>query len=130
MAIFKKRIDIGKAIASKVKLFPVFSKEPKKKPARWAECPEFKIKPPKASSREERDRDYSYSVSVYSRNHSEIYKMLDYMIECGKEPIEAERIKLQLHAVRHSVHRIRGTSLFLAKIRYIFRAEQCPEEIL
>lgn len=130
MAIFKKRADIGKIVAGRVKLFPVFSKEPKKKPERWAECPDFKISLPKAGSREERDRDYSYSVSAYSSSHPEIYRMLDYMIECGKETIEVEGVRLDLHAVKHSILRIKGTSLFQAKIRYIFRAEQSPEEIL
>lgn len=130
MALFKKGVNIGRIISGRVKGFPVMKKEPKKKLAHWIVCPDFKFKPPKTLSREERDRNYDYFVSAFSCSHSEIYKMLDYMIRLGKEPIEAGRVNFWLYAVNHSVHRVKGKQLFQAHIKYIFRAEQSPEEIL
>jgi hypothetical protein len=130
MAIFKKRLNIGKVIYDRVKGFPVMKKEPKKKLARWIICPDFKIKPPKMLDREERDENYCYSVLAYSSSHSEIYEMLDYLIRCGKEPVEADNVRFYLHAVKHEISRVKAKQLFQAQIQYIFRAEESPEEIL
>lgn len=130
MALFKKAVNIGKIISDRIRDFPVMKKEPKKELSRWIICPDFKVKPPKKLNREERERDYIYIVSAYSRNHKEVYEMLDYLIKRGRETIETERVNFWLHAVNHSIYRVKGKHLFQARIKYIFRAEQGPEEIL
>jgi len=127
MDIFKRGVNIGKVIAGRVKGFPVRSGEPKKKPASWIECPDFRVRPPKTVDNEAGKKEYYFSVLIFSRDHGECLKMLDHMIRCGQEEIEAGNKRFWLHAVKHWVfHR----GLFQAELKYIFRVRQLPEEIL
>lgn len=128
MGLFKKGVNIGKIIANRVKDFPVCEKEPKKKLARWITCPDFSVKLPKAINKEEKERNYNFSITIFSEHRDELEEMLDYMIHCGKEDIKAEGNKFfWLHAVNYS---IQHKMLFQATLKYIFRVEQFPEEIL
>jgi hypothetical protein len=127
MNIFKQSIDIGKVIAKRVNGFPVYSGMPKKKPARWAVCPDFRVRPPKTVDNEAANKDYSFSVLIFSRDREECLGMLDHMIDCGREEIEFGDKRFWLHAVKQSV-RHRGN--FQAELKYIFRVRQVPEEIL
>ena len=127
MSIFKRGVNIGKAIAGRVKGFPVHNGDPKKKPARWVVCPDFRVRPPKTVDNEAANKDYSFSVLIFSRDRDECLRMLDHMIRCGQEEIEAGNKRFWLHAVKQSV-RHRGN--FQAELKYIFRVRQVPEEIL
>lgn len=124
---FKRGVNIGKAIAGRVKGFPVRSGEPKKKSARWIVCPDFRVRPPKKVDSEAGKKDYCFSVLIFSRDHGECLRMLDHMIRCGQEEIEAGNKRFWLHAVKHKVQH-RG--FFQAELKYIFRVRQLPEEIL
>lgn len=130
MSIFNKGVNIGKTMAGRVVDFPVFRKEPKKKSPRWVEVPDFTVKPPKKIGPDEEQRDYSFKILIFSEDRGELRSMLDYMIGLGAEEIETDRAIFWLHAVQHSVHRVRGKNLFQANLGYIFRVKPVPEPIL
>lgn len=127
--IFKTGINIGKAIAGRVKGFPVYNEEPKKKlkrPSCWIICPHFIVKPPKTVSKMAGEKNYNFSVVIFSRTRKVLLEALNHMIRCGYEEIEAGNKRFWLHAVKHS---IRHKALFQAELKYIFRVKQIPEEI-
>lgn len=130
--IFKMGVNIGKAIAGRVKGFPVGNKKPKKKPRGksqtcWIACPDFKVKPPKIVSREAAEKNYSFSVFISSETRKELLEALNHMIRCAYEEIEAGNKRFWLHAVSH---KLQHKGLFQAELKYIFRVRQIPEEIL
>lgn len=128
MGIFKPGTAIGKAISKRVEGFPVWEKEPAKKPKTvtcWILCPDFRVKPPKTVDAETGKKYYSFSVMIFSTTRKELAEALDHMIRCGYEEIEAGDKRFWLHAVKHSIHH---TTLFQAKLKYIFRVRQIPEE--
>jgi hypothetical protein len=127
MELFKRGENIGKVLAGRVKDFPTFLKEPKKKPARWAVCPDFTVRPPRVVSKEASEKNYRFSVLIYSSDREDCLEMLDHMIRCGQEEIESGNKRFWLYAVKHS---IRQSGLFQAELTYIFRVRQVPEEIL
>jgi len=129
MSIFKSGINIGKAIAERVKGFPVGEKKPKKKPRGasrtcWILCPEFKVKLPKKIDPE---KDYKFSVLIFATTGKERGEALDHMIRCGKDEIKADNRRFWLHAVSH---KLQHRTLFQAELTYIFRVRQIPEQIL
>ena len=130
MRIFKTGTAIGKTIAGRIKGFPVWEKEPKKKPRRkptcWILCPDFRVKAPKVINAAEREKDYNFSIEIFSETQEECSEALDHMIRCGQKEIEAGDKRFWLYAVNHSIVHKR---LFLAKLKYIFRVRQIPEEI-
>lgn len=131
MNIFNTGTAIGKTIAKRVTGFPVWEKEPKKKPKKestcWILCPDFRVKAPKVVSKEASEKNYSFSVLIFSETRNECSEALDHMIRCGQEEIEAGNKRFWLYAVKHSVQHRR---LFQAELKYIFRVRQLPEEIL
>lgn len=129
MGILKRGENIGRILAGRVRDFPTFLKQPKKKPARWAVFPDFRVRVPKRIDREEGERDYPYDVSISSADRCEIYSMLDHAISIGTAEMETDRAIFWLHAVRHSVRRVRGENLFQANLTYILRVKPVPEQI-
>ena len=131
MSILKPGTPIGKIITKRVTDFSVWEKEPAKKPKKgltcWILCPDFRARAPKVVSKEASEKNYSFSVLIFSRTREELHKALDHMIRCGYEEIEAGDKRFWLYAVKHSFqHR----ALFRAELKYIFRVRQLPEEIL
>ncbi len=131
MNILNTDTAIGKTIAKRVKGFPVWEKEPTKKPKKestcWILCPDFRIKAPKVVSKEASEKNHSFSVLIFSDTREELLEALNHMIRCGYEEIEAGNKRFWLYAVKHSV---RHRGLFQAELKYIFRVRQLPEEIL
>ena len=127
MGIFKTGTTIGKTIAGRVKGFPVGEKKPKKQVTCWILCPDFRVRPPKVVDKEASEKDYSFSILIFSDTREELHEALDHMIHCGQEEIEAGNKRFWLHAVKHSV---RHRGFFQAELKYIFRVRQLPEEIL
>lgn len=131
MSIFKPGTPIGKMIAKRVTGFSVWEKEPVKKLKKeltcWILCPDFKARAPKVVSKEAGEKNYSFSVLIFSKTRKELQEALDHMIRCAYEEIEAGNKRFWLYAVKHSFqHR----ALFRAELKYIFRVRQLPEEIL
>jgi len=131
MGIFKPGVNIGKAIAGRVKGFPVGEKKPKKKRrgdshSCWILCPSFHMKPPKKISREAAEKDHNYSIFIFSESSKERDEALNHMIRCGQEEIEAGNKRFWLHAVNY---KLQHKALFQAELKYIFRVRQIPEEI-
>ena len=131
MGIFKPGIPIGKTIAKRIKGFPVWEKEPAKKPKKkltcWILCPDFRVRPPKTVDNEAAKKNYNFSVLIFSDTRGELKEALDHMIRCGYEEIEAGNKRFWLYAVKHSTQH---KALFQAELKYIFRVRQLPEEIL
>lgn len=131
MSISKTGVNIGKAVAGRVRDFPVYNEEPKKKPKKqptcWAICPDFRVRPPEAVDNEAGKKDYSFSILIFSETRKERDDALDHMIRCAQKEIATEDKRFWLYAVDYSLHH---TVLFQAKLKYIFRVRQLPEEIL
>ena len=64
MPLLKRGENIGRILAGRVEDFPTFRKEPKKKPVRWAEYPDFRLRVPRQMGREELERDHAYDVAI------------------------------------------------------------------
>lgn len=129
MGVFKTGTNIGKTIARRVKGFPVYSKEPKKQKKKllpWILCPDFIVKPPKVISVAAKEKDYSFSIQIFSGTRRNLDKALNHMISCGKKEIEAGNKRFWLHAVNYSIQR---KAISMAELKYIFRVRQIPEEI-
>jgi hypothetical protein len=129
MQIFPKGTAIGKIIMKRVKGFPIWHELPKKKPKRklscWIICPDFRVKAPKVISEEMTKKDHLLTIEIYSETREEAKRALDYMINCGKEEIEAGNKRFWLHATGHSmVHK----GLFWVRLTYIFRVRQLPDK--
>jgi len=132
MGIFKTGVDIGKTVAGRVKGFSAGGTTPKKKPRGkrstcWIICPSFHVKAPKVVSAAAREKDYAYSVEIFSTTRKEWMKALDHMISCGKEEIKEKNKRFWLHAVTYG---IQHKALFQGELKYIFRVKQIPDEIL
>jgi len=78
-------------------------------------------------SKEASEKNYSFSVLIFSYTREELHRALDHMIRCGYEEIEAGDKRFWLYAVKHS---FQHKALFQAELKYIFRVRQIPEEIL
>jgi len=129
MGLLKKGINIGKTIAKRVKAFPVYSKEPKKHKKKllpWILCPDFIVKPPKVVNAAASEKDYSFSIQIFSGTRRNLDKALNHMISCGKKEIEAGNKRFWLHAVSYKIQR---KAISMAELKYIFRVRQIPEEI-
>ena len=129
MGVFKTGTNIGKTIARRVKGFPVYSKEPKKQKKKllpWILCPDFIVKPPKVISAAAKEKDYSFSIQIFSGTRRNLDRALNHMISCGKKEIEAGNKRFWLHAVNYSIQR---KAISMAELKYIFRVRQIPEEI-
>ena len=131
MGIFKTGTPIGRTMAKRVKSFPVWEETPKKKPKKrptcWILCPDFRATAPKVVSKEAGEKSYGFTVQIFSETREELHKALNHMIRCGQEEIEAGNKRFWLHAVNYS---LQHSGLFQAKLKYIFRVRQLPEEIL
>lgn len=130
MSILKPGTAIGKTIASRVKGFPVWEKEPKRKkklPTCWIRIPTYNVKPPKQVDSGAAGKNYPLSIQIISETREELIKALNHMINCGLKEIEAGDKRFWLHAVQH---KIQHKTLFRADLKYIFRIRQIPEEIL
>ena len=131
MRIFLKSTAIGKIIAGRVRDFRVWEKLPKKMPKRmptcWVICPDFRVKAFKVVTRAISEKDYNFTVQIFSETRAECSKALDHMIRCGQEDIEAGNRCFWLNAVTYG---IRHQALFKAELTYNFRVKQLPEKIL
>jgi len=115
-------MNLGKVIYERVKDLPVFKSFPQKKiPDSFAVCPDMKADLRQAGG----DREFRYTVSVFSATRQAASDAVDYMIRVGKEDMEAGSWCLWLHAVSLSgvlrVHRHRS---FTGKVTYIFRTRK------
>lgn len=131
MQILKTGTAIGKTIAKRVEGFRVWEEMPKKMPKKkltcWILCPDFRVKAPKVLSPAAAEKDYIFTVEIYSDTREEAQRALDHMIRCGNEEIEAGNKRFWLHATGYStVHK----GLYWIRLTYIFRVRQLPEEIL
>lgn len=142
MEKFDPGINIGKTIADRVKGYLVLKKElkkrirkvksgvknkPKKRPPCWIICPSFIVEPPKrVTSKEQLEKEYPLTVTIYGETRKERDEALDYMIRCGQEEIEAGDKRFWLYGFKQSVRR-RG--FWEAELKYFFRVKQVPEEI-
>jgi len=95
-------------------------------PPCWIVCPHFIMQPPKVVDLEAGRKEHYYTVQIFSEKRQERDEMLDHMIRCGQEEIEAGDKRIWLHAVKHSTGR---AAFFQAGLKYIFRVKQAPEEI-
>lgn len=131
MKIFPKGTAIGKTIAGRVQGFHVWEKLPKKMPKRkptcWILCPDFRAKAPKVVTQPAGEKDYNFTVQIFSETRAECIKALDHMIRCGQENIEAGDKRFWLNAVTYG---IQHQALFKAELTYNFRVRQIPDGIL
>ena len=130
MQIFPKGTAIGKTIAGRVRGFRVWEKLPKKmprkKPTCWILCPDFRVKMPKVVTKAASEKDYNFTVQIFSESRAECSEALDHMIRCGQEDIGAGNKRFWLNSVTYG---IRHQALFKAELTYNFRVRQAPEEI-
>lgn len=129
MQIFKTGTAIGKTVAGRVRGFRVWEKLPKKMPRRkptcWILCPDFKVKTPKAVTQAVSEKDYNFTVEIFSETRAECNKALDHMIRCGQENIEVGDKCFWLNAVTYG---IQHQALFKAELTYNFRVRQIPDK--
>lgn len=138
MTIYEPGVNIGKAIADRIRGYPVLEKEikrrprektkrkPRKRPACWIVCPNFIARPPKTMSRGAGEKPYSFSVLILSETRKERDEALGHMIRCGQEEIKAGNKRFWLHAVEYG---LQHSALFRAELKYIFRLRQSPGKI-
>lgn len=120
----RKKINIGKAVYSRVVSSTPFKSEPKKEHSDFIVCPERKVKEPLLKE------FYEYEVTIYSNRFKKLINLIDEMIEIGKKVIEGDKWRLSLHATRFRKERIRGKKMFKASLVYKFRSEKIENEII
>jgi|Deesub1362A_J573_1020465.scaffolds.fasta_scaffold00818_10 hypothetical protein len=68
--------------------------------------------------------EFTYEIRAFSKYFDEIDTMRDYLIRVGTqvgEEIEINNFETYLHAVSHSISRVRGKHLYELRIKFIFR---------
>lgn len=130
MRFLKTGTNIGQIISSRTRGYPVWQKLPKKEPRRkptcWILCPDYWVKAPKTIIQTASEKDYSFSIKIFSETRAECSEALDHMIRCGQTAIQAGDKAFWLYAVNHSIVK---KGLFLARLTYIFRVSKIPDEI-
>jgi len=112
--IFKERIRDIK----------ILSRESSKE-IRYALIPHFNIKKNLIN-----EGQFKYEVQGFSDNFDDIQHIRDDLIKAGSEKIIfQDRYEIYLHAVQHSILRVRGKRQYQTKITYFFRIREIPQEI-